>query len=72
MPRYTGVWLDYLKAKNIKLDVKDVLVQLVTSDRNGGHHSLCIFFFAFQFFAVEMYIPWVKTAQLSPAPISLQ
>ena len=34
LPRYTSVWLDYLKAKNIKLDVKDVLVHLVTSDRD--------------------------------------
>ena len=34
VPWYTSVWLDYLKAKNIKLDVKDVLVHLVTSDRD--------------------------------------
>ena len=26
MPRYTTVWMDYLKKKNISLDVKDVLV----------------------------------------------
>ena len=32
--RYTSVWLDYLKAKNIKLDLKDVLVHLVRSDRD--------------------------------------
>ena len=26
MPRYTTVWMDYLKKKNISLDVKNVLV----------------------------------------------
>ena len=34
VPRYTSVWLDDLKAKNITLDVQDVLVHLVTSDRD--------------------------------------
>ena len=34
VPRYTSVWLDYLKAKKIKLDVKDVLVHLVMGDRD--------------------------------------
>ena len=29
VPRYTTVWMDYLKKKNISLDVKDVLVHLV-------------------------------------------
>ena len=29
MPRYTTVWMDYLKKKNISLDVMDVLVHLV-------------------------------------------
>ena len=28
----TSVWLDYLKAKTMQLEVKDVLVHLVTSD----------------------------------------
>ena len=32
LPRYTFVWFDYLKAKNIKLNVKDVLVHLVMGD----------------------------------------
>ena len=31
VPRYTTVWMDYLKKKNISLDVKDVLVQLVAA-----------------------------------------
>ena len=30
-PRYTTVWMDYLKKKNISLDVKDVLVHLVAA-----------------------------------------
>ena len=34
VPRYTSVWLDYLKAKKFKLDVKDVLVHLVMGDRD--------------------------------------
>ena len=34
VPRYTSVWLDHLKAKKIKLDVKDVLVHLVMGDRD--------------------------------------
>ena len=34
VPRYTSVWPDFLKAKIIKSGVKDVLVQLVTSDRD--------------------------------------
>ena len=34
VPRYTSVWLDYFKAKKIKLDVKDVLVHLVMGDRD--------------------------------------
>ena len=29
VPRYTTVWMDYLKRKNISLDVKDLLVHLV-------------------------------------------
>ena len=29
VPRYTTVWMEYLKKKNISLDVKDVLVHLV-------------------------------------------
>ena len=29
--RYTTVWMDYLKKKNISLDVKDVLVHLVAA-----------------------------------------
>ena len=31
VPRYTTVWMDYLKKKNISLDVKDVLVHLVSA-----------------------------------------
>ena len=31
LPRYTTVWMDYLKKKNISLDVKDVLVHLVAA-----------------------------------------
>ena len=31
VPRYTTVWRDYLKKKNISLDVKDVLVHLVAA-----------------------------------------
>ena len=34
VPRYTSVWLDSLKAKKIKLDVKDVLVHLFMGDRD--------------------------------------
>ena len=32
VPRYTTVWMDYLKKKNISLDVKDVLVHLVAAN----------------------------------------
>ena len=31
VPRYTTVWMDYLKKKNISLDVKDVWVHLVAA-----------------------------------------
>ena len=31
VPRYTTVWMDYLKKKNISLDVRDVLVHLVAA-----------------------------------------
>ena len=31
VPKYTTVWMDYLKKKNISLDVKDVLVHLVAA-----------------------------------------
>ena len=31
LPRYTTVWMDYLKKKSISLDVKDVLVHLVAA-----------------------------------------
>ena len=31
VPRYTTVWMDYLRKKNISLDVKDVLVHLVVA-----------------------------------------
>ena len=31
VPRYTTAWMDYLKKKNISLDVKDVLVHLVAA-----------------------------------------
>ena len=31
MPRYTTVWMDYLKKKNISLDVKDVLVHFMAA-----------------------------------------
>ena len=31
VPRYTTVWMDYLKKKNISLDVKDVLVHLMAA-----------------------------------------
>ena len=30
-PRYTTVWMDYLRRKKISLDVKDVLVHLVAA-----------------------------------------
>ena len=31
VPRYTTIWIDYLRKKNISLDVKDVLVHLVAA-----------------------------------------
>ena len=31
MPRYTTVWMEYLRRKNIFLDVQDVLVHLVAA-----------------------------------------
>ena len=31
VPRYTTVWMEYLRRKNISLDVKDVLVHLVAA-----------------------------------------
>ena len=31
MPRYTTLWIKYLRKKNISLDVKDVLVHLVAA-----------------------------------------
>ena len=34
MLRHTSVWLDYLENKNMKLDVKDVLVHLVMGDQD--------------------------------------
>ena len=34
VPRYTTVWLDYLKKKGISVDVKDVLVHLIMHERN--------------------------------------
>ena len=34
VPRITSVWSNYLKAKKIQLDVKDVLVYLVMGDRD--------------------------------------
>ena len=34
VPRYTSVWLEYLEAKKIILDVKDVLVHLVVGDQD--------------------------------------
>ena len=34
VPRYTSVWLEYLEANKIKLDVKDVLVHLVVGDQD--------------------------------------
>ena len=43
VPQYTSVWLNYLKAKKIKLDVKDVLVHLVMGDRDSGPAFYAIF-----------------------------
>ena len=72
LPRYTSVWLNYLKAKKIKLDVKDVPVPLVMGERDRGHHSLCIFkcihILAFPFFAAGMHVPGVGTSQVPPTP----
>ena len=34
VPRYTTMWLDYLKKKGISLDVKDVLVHLIMHERD--------------------------------------
>ena len=34
MPRYTMMWLDYLKKKGISLDVKDVLVHLIMHEQD--------------------------------------
>ena len=31
VPRYTTVWMEYLRSKNISLDVKVVLVHLVAA-----------------------------------------
>ena len=31
VPRYTTIWMDYLRKENISLDVKDVLVDLVAA-----------------------------------------
>ena len=64
VPRYTSVWLDYLKAKRNKLDVKDVLVHLVMSLRI----LLCIHMFAFNFFAVVMHVPRLRTCKVPPPP----
>ena len=34
VPRYTTVWLDYLKKKGMSLDVKDVLVHLIMHEQD--------------------------------------
>ena len=34
VPRYTTMWLDYLKKKGSSLDVKDVLVHLIMHERD--------------------------------------
>ena len=34
VPRYTTVWLDYLKNKGISLDVQNVLVHLIMHERD--------------------------------------
>ena len=34
VPRYTTVWLDYLKKKGIRMDVKDILVHLTMHERD--------------------------------------
>ena len=75
MPPYTSVWLDYLIAKDIKLDVKAVQVNLVMGDQHSGNYSLCIFMciriFACHFFAAMMHVSWLRTSQLHCTPISL-
>ena len=36
VPRYTTVWMEYMKKKNISLNVKDVLVHLVAREHRNG------------------------------------
>ena len=75
MPRYTSVWLDCFKAKNIKFDAKDVLIHLVMGNPDCGDPSLCIFMcihiFAYDFVAAVMHVPGLGTSQLPLSPTSL-
>ena len=72
MPRYTTVWLDYLKKKGISLDVKDVLVHLIMHKRNSVPlPSPLTRLFLFASFAAGMHILWLNTSQVPPIPISL-
>ena len=73
MPRYTTVWLDYLKEKGISLDVKDVLVHLIMYERDGVTLSSALTqLFVFAQFAAGMHIPWLSTSQVPPIQISLR
>ena len=49
VPRYTSVWLDYVKAKNMKLDVKYVLVYMVRRPEWGPSLLLHAFSLRFNF-----------------------
>ena len=60
MWRYTSIRLYLLKAKNINLGVKNVLVRLVMGDRDLNHHTLHIFMSVrisgLCFFSAQMHI----------------
>ena len=75
IPRYTSVWLDYLKAKRIKFEVRDILVHFVMGNQASGHCSLrilwCIHIVTFHFFAAVMHVPRLGTSKVPPTPISL-
>ena len=71
-PRYTTVWLDYLKKKGISLDVKDVPVHFFMHEPDSVTLSSPLTrLFVFAIFATGMHIPWLNASQLPPIPISL-
>ena len=69
VPWHTSVRLDYLKAKSSRMSSRCWFTWSRATVMEAITHNACLFLH-FNFCAVDMYVPWLRTARVSPIPIS--